>query len=411
MKRNLIYRLVVVAAVSVSGTATADNLLFIGGEPGPTRGDDSFVFDHLEELGHDVTYLAAIDSDTSDADGMDAIVISSTVASGNVRGKFQDAEIGILQWEYALIPWEHANPDGNFRMSELGISGEGTETTIINIVESAVGHPLTAGLEAGEHEIFDDINRTPKQLGQLAPGLIRIAELDPEYASEFASFYVDEEGNEVEAAELVLSAIDEGGELGPEGEGFFAPARRVNFPLENTGFDFLNDTGLKLFDCSLEWVLGRNCLGDEPGVEGDFNDSGARDVVDLDLLATAMGGNDSSFDLTGDGSVDFEDRLKWVVELTNTFIGDANFDGQFNSSDFVTVFGAAKYETDQPATWAEGDWNGDGKFNSSDFVAAFGGGGYELGPREGGLMVVPEPSSVLLLFGIGAVAMATRRRR
>ena len=411
MKRNQICRLVLVVAVSVSAHADADELLFIGGEPGPTRGDDSFVFDHLEELGHDVTYLSAVESDSSDADGMDAIVISSTVASGDVRGKFQDAEIGILQWEYALIPWSHANPDGNFRMSELGISGEGTETTIINIVESAVGHPLTAGLEAGEHEIFDDINRTPKQLGELAPGLIRIAELDPEFANEFASFYTDEEGNEVEAAELVLSAIEKGGELGPEGEGLFAPARRVNFPLENTGFELLNETGLKLFNCSLEWVLGRNCLGDEPGVAGDHNSNGERDVADLDLQAEQIGAADPdlSFDLNSDGAVDFADRQEWVIGLTNTFIGDANFDGEFNSSDFVTVFGAAKYETDQPATWAEGDWTGDGKFNSSDFVAAFGGRGYESGPREGGIQVVPEPSSIVLI-SLGFFGLALRRR-
>jgi hypothetical protein len=50
--------------------------------------------------------------------------------------------------------------------------------------------------------------------------------------------------------------------------------------------------------------------------------------------------------------------------------GDANLDGHFNSTDQVLVFQAGKYETGQPATWAEGDWNEDGVFNSSDFVYA-----------------------------------------
>ncbi len=111
-----------------------------------------------------------------------------------------------------------------------------------------------------------------------------------------------------------------------------------------------------------------------------------------------MGGADAGFDLNGDGTVNLADREFWVVDLTNTFMGDANFDGEFNSSDFVTVFGAAKYEKPGvAATWAEGDWDGDGFFTSSDFVTAFGGAGYENGAREGGLKVVPEPSGLILL--------------
>jgi len=56
--------------------------------------------------------------------------------------------------------------------------------------------------------------------------------------------------------------------------------------------------------------------------------------------------------------------------------GDSNFDGVFDSSDFVQVFQFAKYETGETATVEEGDWNGDGVFDSSDFVHAFEGGAY-----------------------------------
>ena len=145
------------------------------------------------------------------------------------------------------------------------------------------------------------------------------------------------------------------------------------------------------------------------GVEGDFDNSGARDAADLDLLAAAMQSGDVSFDLTGDGSVNFDDRNYWVATLSNTFIGDSNFDGEFNSSDFVAVFGAAKYETGEPATWSDGDWDGDGVFSSSDFVAAFNSGGYESGARDGGLQVVPEPSGILLIC-IGLIAIRFQRR-
>ena len=165
------------------------------------------------------------------------------------------------------------------------------------------------------------------------------------------------------------------------------------------------------------WVwdgnTGRVCLDTCPpvagNVAGDFNGNGMRDMSDLDLLAMAAAG-DTSFDLNNDGTVNAEDRRVWVEDLANTHFGDSNFDGEFSSSDFVTVFGAAKYETGQEATFAEGDWNGDGVFNSSDFVTAFSGGGYEMGPRDGGLQTVPEPAAGLLaLFGFLAL-LGVRRK-
>ena len=91
--------------------------------------------------------------------------------------------------------------------------------------------------------------------------------------------------------------------------------------------------------------------------------------------------------------------------------GDANLDGEFNSTDFVAVFTVGKYESGNPAQWAEGDWNGDALFNSSDFVTAFSAGGYELGPRAA-VASVPEPTGfALLLVGTLAIAKRNRNRR
>ena len=149
---------------------------------------------------------------------------------------------------------------------------------------------------------------------------------------------------------------------------------------------------------------------EDGGVDGDFNGSGARDVADLELLADAMATNDLAFDLNSDGTVDYGDRQYWVETLSNTFIGDSDLNGEFNSSDFVAVFSAAKYETGAEATWAEGDWNGDKVFDSSDFVPAFQGAGYENGARDGGLQTVPEPSAIGLLM-MGSIAMLSFRKR
>ncbi|MCA9197739.1 MAG: tandem-95 repeat protein [Planctomycetales bacterium] len=58
--------------------------------------------------------------------------------------------------------------------------------------------------------------------------------------------------------------------------------------------------------------------------------------------------------------------------------GDANGDGVFNSSDFVTVFQAGEYEDSilGNSTFEEGDWNGDGDFTTADLVYAFTEGNY-----------------------------------
>ena len=73
----------------------------------------------------------------------------------------------------------------------------------------------------------------------------------------------------------------------------------------------------------------------------------------------------------------------WVGDLFNSWIGDANLDGEFNSGDLVVVLSAGTYEADVDAVWSTGDFNGDGRANSSDLVAALSDGGYELrAPRR-----------------------------
>ncbi len=168
--------------------------------------------------------------------------------------------------------------------------------------------------------------------------------------------------------------------------------------------------------CSRIWLVlvvafwGSPSRAADP-VAGDFNGNGQRDPTDVDLMTIEMLSHspDLAFDLNGDGHVDFSDRSIWAEELANTYIGDANFDGEFNSGDFVTIFVAAKYETRTPATWTEGDWNGDNYFNSSDFVCAFSCGAYEIGPRPGGLQVVPEPSAIVTFLTLLLITPMLRR--
>ena len=144
---------------------------------------------------------------------------------------------------------------------------------------------------------------------------------------------------------------------------------------------------------------------------GDFDGDGQLTALDIDLLSDAVlaGNNPSQFDLNGDSNVNQSDRDVWVNDLKFTYYGDADFDGEFNTTDFVAAFVGGKYEDGIAANagWASGDWNGDKEFDTTDFITAFVDGGYEIGPRQ--VAAVPEPSS-LVLFAIGLLVCLSRRR-
>ncbi|MCA9217826.1 MAG: LamG domain-containing protein [Planctomycetales bacterium] len=149
------------------------------------------------------------------------------------------------------------------------------------------------------------------------------------------------------------------------------------------------------------------------GLRGDFNNNNALDADDIELLSAEVraGTITSRFDLNNDQKVDAADRTVWIKEERKTWVGDSNLDGEFNSTDFVSVFAAGEYEdaTAQNSTWAEGDWNGDADFDSSDFVAAFTDGGYEMGARPPAA-AVPEPNGYAALAAL-LLPLFFRRKR
>ncbi len=147
-------------------------------------------------------------------------------------------------------------------------------------------------------------------------------------------------------------------------------------------------------------------------VAGDFNGDGMLDAEDINTLVgeSAGGQHDLTFDLNGDNLVDSGDVTLWAKDLKQTWIGDANVDGEFNSSDLVVIFQAGKFEADQDAVWTEGDWTGNHRFDTGDLVVAFQDGGFELGPRI--VAAVPEPSTASALpLALVTWGLLRRRRR
>jgi hypothetical protein len=109
-----------------------------------------------------------------------------------------------------------------------------------------------------------------------------------------------------------------------------------------------------------------------------------------------------------------------VVTLKYTYYGDATLNGTVDSNDFAVL--AANYgKTGQ--LWSAGDFNYDGTVNALDFNALATNYGSILpisGDLPGSMMaqsttsslgsVVPEPSSVLLLFASAALGIRRRRK-
>jgi hypothetical protein len=145
---------------------------------------------------------------------------------------------------------------------------------------------------------------------------------------------------------------------------------------------------------------------------GDFNANGLLDSDDIDLLYRALRdqSNDAVFDVNADGSISGEDANIWVAQLANTYFGDADLNGEFNSGDLIQVLAAGQYEDaiEQNSRWAVGDFDGDAEFTTSDLIVALADGGYEQGPR---IDAVPEPGSLGLIAGSLAWPAIRCRRR
>jgi hypothetical protein len=154
-----------------------------------------------------------------------------------------------------------------------------------------------------------------------------------------------------------------------------------------------------------------NFEGGGGGTPGDFNENGVLDAPDIDALTqqVADGTNDPAYDLNADSLVDLSDVTIWVKDLFKSWIGDADLNGEFNSSDLVQVLASGTYEVDVPSTWSGGDFDADGRTSSSDLVAALADGGYELGPPLA-VAAVPEPGSLGLLAMAMLGCFAARRR-
>lgn len=210
-------------------------------------------------------------------------------------------------------------------------------------------------------------------------------------------WFVDEQ----DRIHLLINGDDDGTHAG-DGFPLSTPGRKISEPRAVT----LSPAG-DLIVTEHDGGYIRFAAARDPWLMGDFDLDRSFTEQDIDWLTDEIRARNhpQTMDVTFDERVDWEDRTTWINELAHTYLGDANLDGEFSSSDLVQVFQRGEYEdaTAGNSGWGDGDWNGDGDFSSLDFVVAFQAGGYEQGPRTAA-QAVPEPGAAGMIWGGLAIA-------
>ncbi len=213
-----------------NGTVTiADNdsapktaLLVVGAVP-LAQGDPA-VQTRLQNLGYTVTAKDAVSAVTADATGKTIVVVSSTVASGNVNTKFRTVAVPVLNWESALM--DDFGMTGTVSGTDFGTEATQTTLSIVN-----TSHPMAAGLTGAPTVVTTASTFT---WGVPNANAVKIATVN---------------GN---ATRAVIFGYLAGAAM----PGLAAPARRVGLFLENATASSLNASGWALFDAAVNWAVG-----------------------------------------------------------------------------------------------------------------------------------------------------------
>ena len=121
-------------------------------------------------------------------------------------------------------------------------------------------------------------------------------------------------------------------------------------------------------DDKIAWYENLNLL------DGDFNDDGVYDCLDINALTTAVatGGSVALYDLNGDNVLSLADVDAWRAEAGEVnlgpgrvyLVGDANLDSVVDGTDFGR-WNAAKFTNN--TNWCDGNFNADLVVDGSDF--------------------------------------------
>lgn len=138
----------------------------------------------------------------------------------------------------------------------------------------------------------------------------------------------------------------------------------------------------------------------------DFDEDGDCDTRDINGLALTISLGDyvAKHDLTGDELVNRDD-LEEFLNQVQRINGDADFNGQVEFADFLTLSGNFGK---QELAWTDGDFDANGAVAFSDFLILSG----NFGKGFVGAEQVPEPSAgSLIVLGLLSILARYRSRR
>lgn len=306
------------ASLVFVGSADAIKILYHGRETVPVFRDDGFAFDHLESVfgADNVDYIqgTAAAADGSSANGYDVVFISSTMASGNTRDKYEDSTVGIVCDEGALIS---DGSVGNFFLSDNSGNQDGLKIRReIDIVNPS--HPLAAGL-SGKVTVLNSMTPSNDPIvgtlwtqfgkGPLGAGVELIAQWD-----------TTDQPDPVDPLEHAIFAAEVGAALrgdGTPGSPATAAGRRVFFFMSDFGASDMTADGFALWDAAITWAAT-----DPPaGVPGDYNGDGTVNAADYTLWRD---GGTLLNEVATLGTVTPEDYTEWKARFGNSGAGSGS---------------------------------------------------------------------------------------
>lgn len=244
------------AAAVAPDALNGKKILFVTGEVEKgAENDDPLIRQYLETKGSRVTVVKA-DADAAAASGQDLIIISSTVNSRELRGKYHDAPVPVVTWNA-------------YSFADMDMTGKALHRDFSVVREKPFHNENHADYYAHATSSTNAILKAAQlPQGMFAPLLFSAGVTDPSWGkpslgADVAVTFGDDRN------QAAVFSYEKGAMMADE---YVAPARRVGLFLGDNSFSKLSDahgpaakdpdefawfSGKRVFDAALRWAVSQ----------------------------------------------------------------------------------------------------------------------------------------------------------